>query len=113
MIRLTSTPPSPYNLGLLREQAFAKWPKLIDVNELDNGAEIAFYFPNKAAPQQATVDTFLAAHDGTQKDKGELEREVKRTLVARLRAVDSVELDKTAEGQIIHDILRVLDFKAS
>ena len=111
MIRLTSAPPTPYNLALLREQAFATWPQLIDLNELDGGAEIAFYFPDGNVPAQGDVATFLAAHDGTQKSVGQLAQEQRNAIAGRLETASSAVLDATPLGQVVHDTLRHLGLK--
>ena len=90
-----SAPPLPtYKLSLLREEAFAAFPNLLDVNELDDGAEIAFYFPTEAdAPTRPELRAVLSAHDGTQETATEAAERLREEARIRLAAVDRATLD--------------------
>ena len=64
--RILGTPLGPYNMPKLRTEAAAKWPKLENLNEVNEGVpQIAFYFEQIDLPRQSAVDALLAAHDPT------------------------------------------------
>jgi hypothetical protein len=66
MIRRLGTPSGAYNLPKLRVEAATAWPKLLGVNEVNDGtAHIGFYFEDAEAPTQAAVDTLIGAHTAT------------------------------------------------
>lgn len=111
-MRILAPQPSPMNLGLLREEAFAAWGDLKDLNlvETDTAKMVAVYFEDGQAPTQAAVEAMVAAHDGTKTSASEDRRAAADAALARLEALPAASLS-AAHGPIIHDILRVMGIR--
>lgn len=71
---LCDLPEQGCDLGNLRGEAFAAFPNMIDLNEVDfdldpnseeSGKRIAFYFNDGDAPDSGDLDALLDAHDPT------------------------------------------------
>jgi hypothetical protein len=74
--RLLGTPPTPYNLRLLKEQATASLDGFRAASAVHAGEgppleRILFKFADGATTTQDDVDTLLAAHDGEALSAGE------------------------------------------
>ncbi len=66
MIRRLALRPTGYDRSYMRTQAFARWPFIVDVNEVDDtAARVAFYFNDADAPAQVDVDLFVSTYDPT------------------------------------------------
>lgn len=65
MIRRLATPSGAVLLPKLATEARTAWPKVLGINEINNGAQIGFYFEDADVPTQAAVDSLMAAHTAT------------------------------------------------
>jgi hypothetical protein len=105
-VRLLGTPTGAYLLSKLKTEAQVKWGSaVLGVNEINDGAQIGFYFQTGTQPTQASVDALMAAHDPT--PVASVLSPAEQTVRAFMRAASGSATD-TQRDNVVKAIVRFI-----